>query len=451
MLRWACSRVSARYLHRIVHVRLMSISLSPSPDDNAPTFTFPEEPLGLPATAGYGFFQGTPYDELGLDGRFQLQAKLGFGTNCSVWLAKDRQLNSHVAVKILSGYASQLNAEMKLRELTVHERLSALPAEETKHCSQLIAHFIHKGIEKDGDHLCLVLKLEQATLAAVHNEHRGEFYPVPIVKRILLHILRGLAALHKCRVAHTDLKPDNIMVGLLPSSTTQGIDAWVLEHEPHVYGPCQSLDKVVTQAFVSTQMPLPSMAELETCDFKVADFSNAQELDDWTSNEVTSLTLRAPEIILGGPWNEKIDIWSLGCLVFTLLTHQPLFPHGVKPIHHEHLRPGFEPTEKGIETDYVLWLITLFTDQRYPSGVLDLYANSRDYFEENGDWKRFKKGYGRRPLDMCIHDTGRTVPDEDIAGACSLMKRCLQLNPTDRPSAIELLNDPWLQYKQVSI
>lgn len=70
--------------------------------------------------------------------------------------------------------------------------------------------------------------------------------------------------------------------------------------------------------------------------------------------------------------------------MFTLLTHQPLFPHGVKPIHHEHLRPGFEPTEKGIEIDYVLWLITFFTDQRYPSAVLDLYANSRDYFEENG-------------------------------------------------------------------
>lgn len=67
------------------------MSTPPSPHDDTPTFTFPEEPLGLPATAGYGFFQGTPYDALGPDGRFQLQAKLGFGTNCSVWLAKDQQ------------------------------------------------------------------------------------------------------------------------------------------------------------------------------------------------------------------------------------------------------------------------------------------------------------------------------------------------------------------------
>ncbi|KAF8207818.1 hypothetical protein K438DRAFT_1755230 [Mycena galopus ATCC 62051] len=156
------------------------------------------------ATYASGFFQGTPYDPLGPDGRFQLQAKLGFGANSSVWLAKDQQLESHVAVKILSGYASQLNAEMKLRELTIHEHLSALPAEDTKHCSQLVTHFIQKGIERDGDHLCLVLKLEQATLAAVRNEDSGTFYPVPIVKRILLHMAHGLAALHKYRVAHTN-------------------------------------------------------------------------------------------------------------------------------------------------------------------------------------------------------------------------------------------------------
>lgn len=56
-----------------------------------PTFTFPEEPLGVPADAGFGYFQGTPNDVLGPDARFRLQAKLGFGANSSVWLAKDSQ------------------------------------------------------------------------------------------------------------------------------------------------------------------------------------------------------------------------------------------------------------------------------------------------------------------------------------------------------------------------
>lgn len=30
---------------------------------------------------------------------------------------------------------------------------------------------------------------------------------------------------------------------------------------------------------------------------------------------VSPAGLRAPEVYLAGPWNEKVDIWSYGCLV----------------------------------------------------------------------------------------------------------------------------------------
>jgi serine/threonine-protein kinase SRPK3 len=54
-----------------------------------PHFTFSEEPLGLPASEGFGYFQGGPGLILGPANRFKLQAKLGFGTASSVWLARD--------------------------------------------------------------------------------------------------------------------------------------------------------------------------------------------------------------------------------------------------------------------------------------------------------------------------------------------------------------------------
>ena len=84
--------------------RLSRRSPSPSPklfatlavdDSDCPTFTFPEEPLGLSAAEGYGFFQGKPYEKLGPDGRFHLLGKLGIGMNSSVWLAKDQQYVNH--------------------------------------------------------------------------------------------------------------------------------------------------------------------------------------------------------------------------------------------------------------------------------------------------------------------------------------------------------------------
>jgi serine/threonine-protein kinase SRPK3 len=44
----------------------------------------------------------------------------------------------------------------------------------------------------------------------------------------------------------------------------------------------------------------------------------AVQSNDSSSLPVTPLGLRAPEIIQGQPWDDKIDIWALGCLVHGL-------------------------------------------------------------------------------------------------------------------------------------
>jgi serine/threonine protein kinase len=88
-------------------------------------------------------------------------------------------------------------------EVEVHESLANLPANEVKHCRSLFNHFLHEGAEGDGDHLCLALELQQATLEDVRRKHGFQPLPVPIIKRILRHTLRGIAALHKCGFAHT--------------------------------------------------------------------------------------------------------------------------------------------------------------------------------------------------------------------------------------------------------
>lgn len=45
------------------------------------------------------------------------------------------------------------------------------------------------------------------------------------------------------------------------------------------------------------------------------------------SRELQSREFRAPEMILRDPnWDERIDIWSLGCVVFEVATKSLLFP-----------------------------------------------------------------------------------------------------------------------------
>lgn len=35
---------------------------------------------------------------------------------------------------------------------------------------------------------------------------------------------------------------------------------------------------------------------------------------------------RAPEVIMGAPYNEKIDMWSAGCVLAEIFAGKPLFP-----------------------------------------------------------------------------------------------------------------------------
>ena len=78
---------------RVLRIRLTSSTTNPNPGANEkqdiPHFTFLEEPLGLPASEGFGYFQGGPGLTFGPGCRYKLQAKLGFGMASSVWLAQD--------------------------------------------------------------------------------------------------------------------------------------------------------------------------------------------------------------------------------------------------------------------------------------------------------------------------------------------------------------------------
>ncbi|KAF8955619.1 kinase-like domain-containing protein [Flammula alnicola] len=280
-----------------------------------PHFTFSEEPLGLPASEGFGYFQGGPGLTFGPNNRFKLQAKLGFGTASSVWLARDRIDNMHVAIKILTGYATRLNREHKLRELEVLQLLSSVTQEEScDHCARLLTQFVYPGIDDDGEHLCLVTELFSSNVQDTQAALQGAVIPVPILKRILRHVLLGIARLHQCGVVHTDIKPDNIMIDLGPRWTTDDIDNWVRENPPRTYAPERSLNKMVS-AFVSQSFPPPTLDLLPSCNFKLADFSNAQFVSDQTTDDITPLGLRPPEVVLGGEWDESVDIWTLGCLV----------------------------------------------------------------------------------------------------------------------------------------
>lgn len=63
------------------------------------------------------------------------------------------------------------------------------------------------------------------------------------------------------------------------------------------------------------------------CNAKLADFGLSEQLVDGLSTIQTKAGTRAymaPEILEGMPYGTASDIWSLGCLMYVLLTSQLL-------------------------------------------------------------------------------------------------------------------------------
>lgn len=68
----------------------------------------------------------------------------------------------------------------------------------------------------------------------------------------------------------------------------------------------------------------------DRCVLKVLDFGLARKKNVDTSMRMSDYVVtryyRAPEVILGLPYSEKVDIWSVGCIFAEMINHTVLFP-----------------------------------------------------------------------------------------------------------------------------
>lgn len=64
----------------------------------------------------------------------------------------------------------------------------------------------------------------------------------------------------------------------------------------------------------------------ENKNIKIADFGLAREISNMMTKEVGTPLYRAPEV-LRGSYDEKCDVWSVGLILYNMLTGEELFKH----------------------------------------------------------------------------------------------------------------------------
>ncbi|XP_063800589.1 homeodomain-interacting protein kinase 3 isoform X2 [Pseudophryne corroboree] len=198
---------------------------------------------------------------------------LGRGTFGQVVKCWKRGTNEVVAVKILKNHPSY--ARQGQIEVGILARLSSENADEFNFV-RAYECFQHRS------HTCLVFEMLEQNLYDFLKQNKFSPLPLKVIRAILQQVATALKKLKSLGLIHADLKPENIML----------------------------VDPVRQPYRV-----------------KVIDFGSASHKSKTVcSTYLQSRYYRAPEIILGLPFCEAIDMWSLGCVIAELFLGWPLYP-----------------------------------------------------------------------------------------------------------------------------
>ncbi|KID94346.1 protein kinase domain protein, partial [Metarhizium majus ARSEF 297] len=260
-----------------------------------------------------------------LDDRFKTIAKLGFGSGSTVWLAENvaykRWVKSsgprYVSIKIS---ALDANAADEIRWMKLISK--ANPSHEgLSHIRTPIDVFNLQG--EFGTHTCLVFEPMRETLFQFQQRLPRQRLGPPLFKAYMFCLLQALDYLHtECRLIHTDIKDDNIMVTLEDDSVLKDLVQYYKtnsqpKHVRNEDGRVTYLSHDELGGLRGTTL-LPRLADFNLCFPGLPD--NRGHL-----SPIQSHRYRAPEVFLGCPWSYSADIWNLGLMMWNLLEDTSLF------------------------------------------------------------------------------------------------------------------------------
>ncbi|KAK1953675.1 protein kinase [Colletotrichum sublineola] len=340
--------------------------------------------------------------------RYQVVAKLGYGTGSTVWLCQDlSNENKLLTLKVC------IAGEDASNELAVSSHIKSIDADHPgkARLRTVIERFQIQG--PSGHHQCLLF----SPLGMTYTEFRKHFQEngisTALLRQSLLMILLGLDFLHQAGVVHTDLSPNNILLG--------AEDSTVFSQIQHAELQSPSPRKVLIDRtiYLSYSMPITSGAPV------ISDFGAARlgEPGQKHSGDVMPGVYRAPEIIIGSKWDSKIDIWSVGVMVWDLFEGGRLF-RAVK--------------DARLDDEQHLAEMTALLGPP-PKRFLELSEKCGQYWDSEGNWIA-----ATRIPNQSFESREIRLKGEEKELLVAFVRKVLRWLPEDRPTAEDLFNDKFL-------
>ncbi|KAJ3876677.1 kinase-like domain-containing protein [Lentinula edodes] len=327
-------------------------------------------------------------------GRYQVFSSLGKGMFANVVRARvlvpeaNEPTGREVAIKIVRCQESMYKAGLK--EVQMLNKLKQADPDDKKHIVRIERTFEHRG------HLCIVFESLSMNLRDVVKRFGKDVgLNIRAVRAYAHQLFLALGLLKKIGVMHADIKPDNILV--------------------------------------NEQKSL-----LKLCDLGSASDASENEITPY----LVSRFYRAPEIIMGIPYDPSIDIWSIGCTLYELYTGKILFP--------------------GRSNNHML-LLMMELKGRFNSKIIKKAKFGDSYFDDMGGFNSVekdrvlgtdvvKKVHLSKPVrdlrSRLMPPTSVKMKDDEsklLTSFIDLLDKCLVLDPARRITPREALVHPFIR------
>lgn len=416
-----------------------------------------------------------------LNNNYTLIDKIGYGSYSSVWLSYSLKDEKYYAIKIQNSedYAEgleELKILKKIKELNSEYFVKMIEGFEIIKKEEKI-NKVKKGkktfLKKStviNKFICMVLPIMAGSIySLIKNKQFKDGLNDFLMNKIIVCLVNSVYDLHKnLEICHTDLKPENLLIDGLSSRVNElideynkhnikklynkkledevlkkGLDNSNINHKKKIRKLKSYILKKIHESILESMISLANTEsdyndsnidsdDSDSCSDKIhkinerylqnpkivlTDFGSSVKIKELDNEEIQTRYYRAPEVILEMDYDEKIDIWSIGCILFELYTGKILFD----PDKDDDFSRDF----------HHLFMIKEICGD-FPKDFIRKSPVKEDYFK---DYKlKCKKEIKKIEFETLIDKENKNSQILD------LMKKCLIIDPKKRPSIEDIKN-----------
>ncbi|KAF7731893.1 hypothetical protein EC973_007724 [Apophysomyces ossiformis] len=250
-----------------------------------------------------------------LDG-YEFVQKLGDGAFSDVYKARQKSTNRYVAVKVAHKHRpdqvgkKHLHPSMKKKPKAT-ERANILKE------VQIMRDISHPNIVQlihfceSNEHYFLVLELSTGG-ELFQRIVEFTYFSEPLSRHVMVQVAEAVRYLHEeCGIVHRDIKPENILYDPIP---------WIPSKTPPKKRAGDGPKKKDEGEFI------PGVGGGGIGRVKLADFGLSKVI--WGHSTATpcgTMGYTAPEIMRDQTYSKAVDLWAIGCVLYTILSGFPPF------------------------------------------------------------------------------------------------------------------------------